>query len=68
MPSNAEVGNLPIATPPPTPHPTNRHHHFITNFVKFCNVCLITFSQFGKLVKINNQLIEEINVVIQNIL
>jgi hypothetical protein len=51
MPSNAEVGSLPIAPHPPTPHPTHGHHHLIANFVKFCIVYLITFSQFGKLVK-----------------
>jgi hypothetical protein len=51
MPSNVEVGSLLIAPHPPTTYPTHGHHHLIANFVKFCIVCLITFSQFGKLVK-----------------
>jgi hypothetical protein len=51
MPSNAEVGSLPIAPHPFTPHPTHGHHHLIANFVKFCIVYFITFSQFRKLVK-----------------
>jgi hypothetical protein len=51
MPSKAKVGTLPIVPYPPTPHPTHGHHHLIANFVKFCIVYFITFSQFGKLVK-----------------